>query len=322
MTQLELSIVSPVYRAAGIVDSLAQRITEEAEKITDDFEVILVEDGSPDDSWTAIEQVCASNPKVKGLRLSRNFGQHPAISAGLEHTRGKHVILIDCDLQDNPKYFSDLFNEAKKGFDIVIARKAERSHPYFKNLFALIFFKLFNWLSDNPASSLEGTYSIISRKVVNAYLRLGDYHRHYLPTLRWLGFQWSHVEVVHDERKEGKSSYTFGKLVDHALVGIISQSDKMLRIGIGLGLVYFIASVLGSLYLITSYFLYGYKEGWASTFVLLLLSTGLILLTIGILGLYLGRMFDQVRNRPVYLIDETVNFHDTKKVPGGSAKNT
>jgi len=218
-----ISIVSPVYKAEKIVDLLVERIITEVGKITEDFEIILVEDGSPDNSWQKIEENCQKDYRIKGIKLSRNFGQHYAITAGLDYTKGEWVVVMDCDLQDDPKYIQDLYNAALKGFDIVYTQKGKRKHSFVKNITSYFFNIIFNWLVDNKqwkSSKNVGSYSLLSKKVVKAFLEFKDYRRHYLMVLRWLGFNHTFVEIEHQKRYEGKSSYNFIKLLNLALDGI------------------------------------------------------------------------------------------------------
>ena len=208
-----ISIVSPVYQGAGIVAELVKRISEEVIKVTDNYEIILVEDASPDNSWEEIEKACCKNPRVKGVKLSKNFGQQNAISAGLQYSTGDFVVVMDCDLQDNPRYILDLYEKALLGNDIVYTRKNDRKHNIVKNIFAGIYFKVINYLSDNSsADNKTGAYTMLSRKVVNAFCKIKDHHRHYLMILKLLGFQSTYINIVHEERFEGKSSYNFFKL--------------------------------------------------------------------------------------------------------------
>lgn len=306
-----LSIVSPVYRAEKIVDELVRRIGEEAGQITSDYEIVLVEDGSPDKSWEKIKENSLHDKRVKGVKLSRNFGQQYAISAGLAHASGDWVVVMDCDLQDNPKYIKDLLDKAKEGYDIVYTNKEKRTHNFFKNLFARLYFLVFNYLTENQsADDKTGAYSILSRKVVNAFCSIKDSHRHYLMVLRILGFRSTTIQIVHEKRFEGKSSYTFFKLLKLAINGIVSQSDKLLRISISIGFTLFVVSILWTIYLIILYFTGNPPAGYTSLMVMLLVSTGLILMSIGVMGIYIGKIFEQVKERPLYFIDETTNFNN------------
>jgi glycosyltransferase involved in cell wall biosynthesis len=305
-----ISIVSPVYRAEKIVDTLVAAISKEMSKITAEYEIILVEDGSPDNSWEKISENCKKDPRVKGIKLSRNFGQHFAITAGIENALGSYIVIMDCDMQDDPAYLPQLYAKAQEGYDIVYTLKKNRKHNFWKNVTARLFNRVFNYLVDNKSWKSDnqvGSYSMISRKVAEAFKRYSDYQRHYLMVLRWLGFKSAFVEIEHKERLEGRSSYNLSSLLLHALNGITSQSDKLLRINVTIGLLLSFLSFLGILVIAFLYFMHGFLSGWASTMVLLLFSTGVILTSIGIAGIYIGKTFEQTKNRPKYIIDLFLN---------------
>ena len=306
-----LSIISPVYKAEKIVDELVRRIRNEALKITADFEVILVEDCGPDESWKKIEENCKQFPEIIGIKLSRNFGQHFAITCGLEHARGEIAIVIDCDLQDNPVYFKDLVEKASEGYDIVFTMKAKRNHSFLKDFFANCFNRIFNFLIDNKSarsSALVGSFSLLSRKAIEAYKQFGDYQRHYLMVLRWIGFRHCYISIEHEERFEGKSSYNFSKLLHHALIGITSQSDKLLILNVKLGVLISLISFATMLVIVILFFTHGFLSGWASLIVTILFSTGVSLTSIGVIGIYLGKTFEQTKNRQRYIIDKIVKL--------------
>ena len=307
---IKISIVSPVYGAEGTVKELIRQIQIYVSEITDDYEIILIEDCSPDSSWVKIEQESKTNLKLKGYKFSRNFGQHAAIKAGLSVAKGDVVIVMDCDLQDNPKYFVDLLDKYNEGFDVVYTYKKKRNHSRFKNITAVLYNLILNFLLGNKnlkADKNVGAYSLLSKKVVKSFLDYNDYQFHYLLVLRWLGFKSGYVEIEHELRFEGESSYTLMKLIRHAGVAIIYQSDKLLRLSIYFGALVALLSFLCGLYIIVSYFLYAYQSGWASIIVLLSFSLGVILMSIGILGIYIGKMFEQVKNRPQFIFDQKVN---------------
>ena len=306
-----LSIISPVYKAEKIVDELVLRIKSEAEKITTDYEIILVEDGGGDNSWLKIEENCLRDAHVKGVKLSRNFGQHFAITAGLEQSVGDVVIVMDCDLQDNPIYFHELYQKYKEGFDIVYTKKTKREHSFFKNIWAYFFNFIFNFLIDNKdskSSNAVGSYSLLSRKVVDSFLKINDSRRHYLMVLRWLGFSNATIEIQHDKRFEGKSSYNMKKLILHAIDGVTSQSDKLVRMMAGFGFILSLLSFIISLIVVIMYFIRPFKAGWPSLIILMLFLGGLIILSVGICGIYIGKIFEQTKNRPLYLIDKKLNL--------------
>lgn len=306
---MTLSIVSPVYKAAGIIPYLVEAMRKAGAEITPDFEIILVDDGSPDNSWAAIEEECRKFKEVRGVKFVRNFGQHFAITAALEASRGEFVVVMDCDLQDDPAYIRQMLEKAKSGFDIVFTEKEERQHSILKNMTAKLFNLVFNYLSENVQShSNVGAYSLITRPVVNSFLKIKDSHRHYLMVLRWLGYRSTSIPIVHRKRHSGKSSYNFSKMVSHAIDGIVSHSDKLLRLSIGTGFVFVILSFLAALLVLSRYFIFGALPGYTSLALLVLLSTGLILLSIGMAGIYIGKIFEQVKERPLYLVEKKVNF--------------
>lgn len=308
---MKISIISPVYKAENIVDELVRRCEEEVSKISEDYEILLVEDGGPDNSWKKIEENCAKNNKVKGIKLSRNFGQHYAISAGMKNATGDLVILLDCDLQDNPKYFSELINKFKEGYDVVFTEKNSRKHSWFKNITASFFNFLFNYLVDETnwkGSKNIGSYSLLSRKAVDAFNAMNDYRRHYLMIVRWLGFNSTSIKVDHDTRFEGKSSYNVIKLINHAVDGLTSQSDKILRLTVVFGFLLSLLAFLCAIYIIIYSLFYSFLPGWASLSVLILFVGGLIITSVGISGIYIGKIFEQTKQRPLYLIDKEINL--------------
>lgn len=307
---MKLSIVIPVYNAEKIIDTLISRVDYEVKSLYENYEIILVEDGSIDNSWSIIKKNCSTNKKIKGLKLSRNFGQHNAITAGLQESSGEKVIVMDCDLQHNPKYISQFVKKSNEGFDIVYSKMNKRSFGILKNLSSRLFFKVYNYLIDNKkfkGSDKIGSFSLITRKVVIEYLSFGDYVRHYLMVLRWLGFKSSIININHEPRFSGRSSYTLSELIKHSINGIVFNSDKIIRITLKLGFTISLLSFLASIIIVGMYFVQPFQAGWASIIVIILFSTGLIIGSIGIIGLYIGKNFDQSKNRPIFVIDEKIN---------------
>uniref|UniRef100_UPI004047D987 glycosyltransferase family 2 protein n=2 Tax=Roseivirga sp. TaxID=1964215 RepID=UPI004047D987 len=307
---MKISVISPVYKAEGIVEELVDRIVLACTSVGYDYEIILVEDGSPDNSWEEIVKTCKRNPLIRGVKLSRNFGQHAAITCGIEIAKGDFLIIMDCDLQDDPKYIPELITEAEKGFDIVYTIKRFRNHNKRKNLSAYVFNKLFNWLVSDQShmhyDSNIGSYSLITRKVAHEFSKVGDYKRHYLMVLRFLGFSKSQIQIDHLTRFKGHSSYNLNKLIKHALDGIVSQSNKLLRLTVSLGAVISSISVLLGLAVIGQAIFYDSAPGWASTIVVVLFIGGLTIFSIGISALYIGSIAEQVKNRPKYIIDKFI----------------
>lgn len=306
---MDLSIVSPVYKAEKILPELVKRITETCNSAGYSFEIILVEDHGNDRSWDVMVELAAAHPQVKGFKLSKNFGQHYAITAGINKACGDLVVIIDCDLQENPAYIPEMVQKAREGYNVVCTIKKNKNYSWYRRLTSDLFYKVLNGLSDVKLENNLGTMTLIDSKVRAEYLKISDYHRHSNLIFSWLGFNRGYVYVDHDERFEGKSSYSFSKLLKHAINGVISQSDKLLRWSITAGLVMFISSLLGVAYIIIRSFFHTFALGWPSIVVLILFTTGIILFMLGITGIYIGKIFEQVKGRPLYIISEETPTH-------------
>jgi len=309
-TKPYLSIISPVYKAESIVKVLVKHIEISVSNITPNYEIILVEDSSPDNSWQEIEKICDKNSKVKGIKLSRNFGQHYAISAGVAKSKGSNVILMDCDLQDDPSDIGKLVDKRKEGFDIVFTKRKNRKHGFLKSLYSYIYNKVFSIFSDRKYDINAGSFVLFSRRVAVEFNKLKDQDRLYLQMLKWLGFKSTTIELEHKERFEGESSYNFISLVKLGVQGLTSHSDKLLRLSIYVGMILSIISFIAGIVVIFRYFFYSLQPGWPSIIVSILFSTGLILFSIGIMGIYVGKIFEHTKNRPLYIIEEELNLDE------------
>jgi polyisoprenyl-phosphate glycosyltransferase len=317
-----LSVVSPVYRAERTVPELVRRIRAALEPQFRDFEIVLVEDGSPDRSWEAIVAECARDQRVKGIRLSRNFGQHAAITGALAHACGRYVVVMDCDLQDDPADIPALYRKALAGYDVVFARKRLRRFGYWKNLTAQLYYHMFRWLSGVDYDPNVGAFSLISRPVVDAFLRFGDYRRGYVIVLDWLGFRRAYVDVEHHDRYEGESTYSPVKLLLHALNITLTYSEKPLYLSIWMGTGLSSVAFLVSVGLVVRYFTTNVGQmalGWTSLIVSLFFLTGLVLVSLGVLGLYIGRIFEQVKQRPIFVVGDSRNVEALRPVESGAA---
>jgi glycosyltransferase involved in cell wall biosynthesis len=307
----EITVLSPVYMGERSVPELVDRVRVAVERVTKDYEIVLVEDGSPDGSWRSIELACRQDRRVRGIRLSQNFGQTCALTAGLAEARGKCVVVLDCDLQDDPIYIPDLYWAAQKGVDIVYTRKRRRRHRGLRDLLGRLFHMLFNVLMVNKdlrTESVIGNYSLLSRRAVDAFLSFKEYHRNYLTILRRLGFDVAHIDIEHRDRPYGKSSYSFSKLLRLAVDAITSETDRLLYLSIGIGLGLVAIAFAAAVYIVIAYFVHGFRAGWASVFVLILIATGAILTSHGITGVCIGKIFEQTKGRPLYLVRDRLNF--------------
>ena len=303
-----VSIVSPVYRGEKMVAELVRRNVESVSTITDDYEIILVNDASPDNSWDEIVKQCALNPKVKGINLSRNFGQHYAITAGLHYAKGDWVVVMDCDLQDRPEEIPNLYRKAMEGWNVVYARRKNKKFGFFKKLSSTVFHSLFNWISGMKTDDAIGNFGIYRHKVIEAYNKMGETSRSFGTLVYYLGFPYATIDVEHSERMEGRSSYTLRKLLKLAFDVMISNTNKPLKITVGIGFVMAGVSFLLALYNVIARWLgLIMVQGYTTTVFSIWFVGGVLLTLLGILGLYVGKIFDQVKNRPLYVVSEEIN---------------
>ena len=309
-----LSIVSPVYRADTMLPELVARIIRNVTPITTNFEIILVDDRSPDNSWSGIQEQIRLDPRVQGVRLSRNFGQHRAITAGLDCSRGEWVVVMDCDLQDRPEEIPALFAKAQQGYDMVLARRFQRQDGVFKKLFSRLFYGTLGYLTGSNQDSSIANFGIYHRKVINAICAMRESARYFPTMARWVGFRVSTLNVEHAERLEGSSSYNFKRLINLALDIILAYSDKPLRLTVKFGLLISATAFLGAIYMMVRA-IDGKIQvlGYASMIVSIWFFSGLIILIIGIIGLYLGKTFEGVKNRPIYVVDDFIGIGTTQK---------
>jgi polyisoprenyl-phosphate glycosyltransferase len=302
---LELSVVVPVYGCRDCLADLHRRLTEQVAAITPDYELILVDDRSPDGSWTVLKALSEADPKVKAIRLSRNFGQHNAITAGLAASRGRWTVVMDCDLQDPPEEIPRLLDALSNGrYDLVLAQRESRADSWLRVALARLYFKLLNTFMGTDIDGRFGTFSVLSRKVVDAYLDLGDRDRHYLFVLHWLGFERGTVQVPHAERPSGSSSYRLTALIRHAVRGVFFQTTNVLLYIVCFGFLLAAAGMLLAIYDVILVALAHPPPGYTSVMVATIIIGGFIIVSTGVTGLYIGRVFEQVKGRPLYVIDE------------------
>ncbi len=311
MTPL-LSIVSPVYQGEELVDELVRRIVEEIGQLTDQFEVVLVDDGSSDRSWKMIEASCLKDSRIKGIKLSRNFGQHYAVTAGLQYCSGECAVIMDCDLQDNPRDIQLLYEQFKNGYEVVFTKRIRRRHSTFKRISAKIYNTLFKILSDKNYDVDAGSLTLVSRRAKEEFLRLKEKDRLYVQLFKWIGFRSTYVPVEHGERFAGKTTYSFTKLFLVALQGWTSHSHRLLQLSVVGGFLLSIITLLIGIYIVVLYLFRGFQVGWPSLFVAILFSAGLILMSIGVTGIYIGKIFEEAKDRPLYVVESKLNLEPPK----------
>lgn len=307
----DLSIVIPVFNNVDTIERLYLQLEDALRSLNLTWEVIFVNDGSLDNSWNIINQLSSDKENIKGLGLSRNFGQHQAIVAGIDNAFGNYIVIMDCDLQDAPNDIEKLVRAAEKGYDIVYTKRKKRKHDFLKSILTVIYKKIFRFISNKDYSFEYGSLVLFNQQVAREFRRFKEGHRLYLQSLIWLGFNSTELTVEHQKRNSGRSSYTFSKLFNLAIDGLLFNSDRPLKIVMFLGLGTSIFSIMIAVYLVAialgnSHF----QTGWPSLIVTLLFSTGLVLFSVGVVGMYIGRIFIEIKGRPIYIVKETVNVDE------------
>ena len=304
-----ISVVVPLYCCEAFVDELHERLVRALSPISPRFEIVLVNDASPQGDWQRARALAERDPRIKAINLSRNFGQHYAITAGVDHAEGDWVVVMDGDLQDPPEEIARMYAKAQEGYDIVFGVKPKKSHGFFKRLMSRGFTRVLSYLMDTDLNNSVTHFSIVSRKVVQSLRRFRERNRSYAFFLRWMGFDVGFVEVEHHARPSGESSYTVRKLLRLAFELMVSQSDKPLRVSIVFGFVTASLALAAGVVTIVRYFFWATPvEGWTSVIVSLYFIGGILLMAMGILGLYVGKIFEETKGRPLYVVKDALNF--------------
>ncbi len=307
-----ISVVTPVYNAVNIVGELYRRLTETLSRITPDYEIVMVNDACPFGSGDKIEELARKDPKVKYIGLSRNFGQHVAISAGLDYASGDYVVVMDCDLQDPPDKIPYLLEELKKsGKSACFAVREKRKEGFLKLFYSKAFNVAMRLLSDNIfyTNKNVGNFSVIQKKVVQNIRKLKEKNRSYFGLVRWCGFEILYVPVESQRRFEGKSAYTFLKSLKHAFHILLQQSVKPLFVSVFFSLFSFLVSCIFAGLILYNHLSGNYGvSGWASIMFAISLTASAVFLTLAVISLYIANLFEESRGRPLYVIDRTVNL--------------
>lgn len=305
---MQISVISPIYGCRESIQELYEKLTLVLQKICNSYEIIFVNDNCPQNSWEVVSEIAKNDKNVKAIKLSRNFGQHYAITAGIDHSSGAHVVVMDCDLQDRPYEIEKLYKKALEGYDIVHGRRVERQDSFFKTFTSKLFYKTLEYFTDTEHDHTIGNFGVYSKKVVETIKGFKEKSRDFLLLVKIVGFKKIEIDVAHDERVYGTSSYTLSKMINLAIDSIVSHSNKPLKLIIQLGLFVSILSLFTALGLTVAHFTSGFSvEGWTSLMVSMFFLFGLLFGILGIVGLYIGKIFDQVKDRPLYIVDEIIN---------------
>jgi dolichol-phosphate mannosyltransferase len=301
--EIVLSVVVPVYGCEGCLTALHERLTRTMAQVTGRYELVFVDDRSVDHGWTVLQRLAREDPRVRAFRLSRNFGEAAAVTAGLAQARGAWAVVMDCDLQEAPEDIPRLWAAAGEGYDLVRTTRKQWRHSKFRRWTSRLYRSLTQETSERADYS---SMSLLSRRVIDAFLQLNDRDREYMMLLDWLGFESTTVEIEHHERHAGESSYVLRRLIRIALDGMFFRSTVLLRLVVLVGFVIALIGFALAAYEIIDYFVEPAKAvpGFTTLAVLLLVLAGVVIFSVGIVGLYVGRVFEQVKHRPLFLIDQ------------------
>lgn len=311
---MDFSVVVPVYGCRDALPELHRRLVETLEQMGKSFELIFVDDHDRQNSWEEIFRICQQDKRVRGIKLSRNFGQIRAITAGLDNAKGDWIVVMDCDLQDRPESIPELYGKACEGFDVVFAKRVDRKDSALTKFLSKSFYKVYEYFTDGTYDASLCNFSISRRIVIQNYCKLREHNRGYTMFIKWLGFRQTAIELVGDERFSGSSSYSFSKKMNMAFELITAQSNKPLQLSIRIGFVISLIAFAFLIYTVLRQLLFNDgAAGWTSLIASIYLMGGIILAAIGIMGLYVGNIFTEVKNRPLYVIEEDVNGEGAEK---------
>lgn len=309
---LKYSIVVPIFNEEEIVVEMHRRMAAVLDGLDGPSELILVNDGSRDRSLDRIRGIAARDPRVKVLSFSRNFGHQMAITAGIDHASGEAVVVIDSDLQDPPEVIPDLINAWKNGAELVYAQRSERKgETFFKKFTASFFYRLITSMTDLKIPVDTGDFRLMDRRVVEALKQVREHHRFMRGLSVWVGFKQAGVQYVRQERFAGETKYPLKKMVRFAADGITSFSYVPLQLATTAGFIFAgVALVAIPVVAALRWFAsFDFFTGQATTLIAVLFLGGIQLIFLGILGEYLGRIYDEVKKRPLYIVSETLGFN-------------
>lgn len=319
---MKISVVVPVFGCPEAVLPLCERVANTVKRFADDYEIILVNDACPKGSWAEVEKACARDKNVVGIELSRNFGQIRAITSGLDFADGDWVVVMDCDLQDRPEGIEDLYRKAQEGYDVVFARRKNRKDTKLVKWLSKSFYKIYDYFTDGHYDNSICNFSISRREVIQQYCQMREQNRAYTLFLKWIGFRQVAIDIESEARYAGESSYNFKRKINMAIQFITAQSNKPLLLSIRLGFGIAILSFLFIIWQVIKYFGTGdVPSGWTSMIVSLYLLGGVILIFLGVLGIYIGYVFNEVKQRPLYIIRSIIN-KDANNTKGNIQGNT
>lgn len=304
-----IGVVAPIFNEEQNIEEFTNRVIFILKNLGKEFRIIFIDDGSTDNSWEKISELCIKNSCIQGIKLSKNFGHHYAITAGLNHIEADWAVVMDTDLQDRPEVIPDLYTKANEGFDVVFVKRTGRPESFIYKALQKTFYLILKLMSGIPFDSTQANFSIISRKVIKSFNNFPEQARFYGSTLLWLGFKRGVVEASHGKRYQGKPSYSLKKRIKLAADIILAFSDRPLRAGIYTGIIF---SSISFLYFFKVIYHIIFDELMVNPSTIITVSlfftSGMTMVILGIIGIYIGQIFKEVKKRPLYIIDEKLNF--------------
>lgn len=316
MTHPRYSIIAPCFNEEGVLHELHRRLVEVMDQTGETWELVLVNDGSRDRTPELMRELRAQDERVKVVDFARNFGHQIAVTAGLDFVRGDAIIIIDADLQDPPELILQMIAKWKQGFEVVYAVRTKRQgETWFKEFTAKLFYRIIYRITDVKIPLDTGDFRLMDRKVVEAIKQMRERHRFIRGMTSWVGFKQTGVEYERQVRYAGETHYPFRKMLKFAIDAITSFSYAPLQVATYLG---FVVATISALFVIFVIFARLFMEdhpflGQATTLVVVLFLGGVQLITLGIIGEYLGRIYDEVKGRPLYLVRQALGFEEEKK---------
>lgn len=301
----QISIVIPLYNEEENIGQLYQELVSVLNEINLPAEVIFVDDGSRDRSFELVRELNVRDSRINGISLSRNFGHQVALTAGLQHARGEMVITLDADLQHPPKEIPRLIEQYHLGYDIVNTRRIDTAEiGYFKKTSSRLFYRIINRISEVPITESSSDFRLMSRKALDSFLQFNERSRFTRGLVSWMGFKQTVIDYICPPRFAGKSKYTLRKMLHFAADGVTAFSAKPLRMASYVGVIVFLLGLLYAAYAIIQHITGSTIPGWTSLLVTVLLLGGIQLLTLGVIGEYLARIFNESKSRPLYFIKD------------------
>ncbi len=307
----EISIVVPLYNEELVIGEMAARLTEVMDRSGLAYEIVMVNDGSRDRTAELARAICAADPRYKLVGFSRNFGHQFAITAGMDRSRGDAVVVIDADLQDPPEVIPEMVAKWREGYQVVYGLREKREgESWFKLFTAKMFYRLLKRLTSVEIPVDTGDFRLIDRRVLNEFNAMRERARFVRGMVSWIGFRQCAVTYVRHQRFAGETKYPFNKMLKFAIDGLLAFSQVPLRLASGLGLAASAVSFFFMIYGVVVHYVAPQTviPGWSSTFSAILFLGGIQLICLGVLGEYIGRIYEEIKNRPLYIVAEEVNF--------------